>query len=214
MPGGSTPVQVVGFDGPIDGREWSAQTGFYVRKHMDPKTGSGQRGLKSDVWWVRCRLGEVYLNAAEAAFELKDLKKAADYINEVRKRAGFDIPLNPEEISFDRIVHERTVELAFEGHELWDMKRWRLAHKVWNGEAVDLSDCPWKADQVNTRPFGLWPYKFYDPGNPNHGKWVFEKRMPSIVTAADRFRLGNYYSRISDEIVNNNPKIVKNPNHD
>lgn len=52
------------------------------------------------------------------------------------------------------------------------------------------------------------------PGNPNHGKWVFEKRMPSIVTAADRFRLGNYYSRISDEIVNNNPKIVKNPNHD
>ena len=75
----------------------------------------------------------------------------------------------------DRIVHERTVELAFEGHELWDMKRWRLAHKVWNGEAVDLSDCPWKADQVNTRPFGLWHYKFYDPGNPNHGKWVFEK---------------------------------------
>jgi len=56
------------------------------------------------------------------------------------------------------------------------MKRWRLAHKVWNGEAVDLSDCPWKADQVNTRPFGLWPYKFYDPGNPNHGKWVFEKK--------------------------------------
>lgn len=214
LPGGSTPVQVVGFDGPIDGREWSAQTGFYVRKHMDPKTGSGQRGLKSDVWWVRYRLSEVYLNAAEAAFELKDLKKAADYINEVRKRAGFDIPLNPEEISFDRIVHERTVELAFEGHELWDMKRWRLAHKVWNGEAVDLSDCPWKADQVNTRPFGLWPYKFYDPGNPNHGKWVFEKRMPSIVTAADRFRLGNYYSRISDEIINNNPKIVKNPNHD
>lgn len=214
LPGGSVPVQVVGLDGPIDSREWSAQTGFYVRKHMDTKTGSGQRGLKSDVWWVRYRLSEVYLNAAEAAFELEDLTKAANYINAVRKRAGLVISLKPAEITFDRIVHERTVELAFEGHELWDMKRWRLAHKVWNGEEVGLSDKPWKAEQINTRPFGLWPYKFYDPGNPNDGKWVFEQIMPSQVTAADRFRLGNYYSKISDDIINNNPKIVRNPNHD
>ena len=71
-------------DGPIDGREWSAQTGFYVRKHMDPKPVQAN-GLKSDVWWVRCRLGEWIWNAAEAVFELKDLKQAADYINEVRK---------------------------------------------------------------------------------------------------------------------------------
>ena len=89
---------------------------------MDPKTGSGQRGLKSDVWWVRYRLSEVYLNAAEAAFELGDPTKAANYINEVRRRAGLVIPLEPGEITFNRIVHERTVELAFEGHELWNMK--------------------------------------------------------------------------------------------
>jgi hypothetical protein len=204
--------QVVGYDGPIDELEFTAQTGFYVRKYMDKATGSGQRGLFSEVWWIKYRLGEVYLNAAEAAFELGDLDKAATHMNKVRARAGFTIPLTGSDVSFDRIVHERKVELAFEGHILWDAKRWRLAHIIWNGESVPLTDKPWKADEVSNRVFGLWPYKYYDPGNPNDGKYVFKQVLPRVVTNADRFRLGNYYSYISDEIVNNNPKIVRNPN--
>ena len=115
-------------------------------------------------------------------------------------------------MSFDRIVHERKVELAFEGHILWDMKRWRLAHVVWNGESVDLTNNPGKADEVSTRVFGLWPYKYYNPESPNHGKYIFKEVLPRVVTNSDRFRLGNYYSEISDEIVNNNNLIIKNPN--
>ncbi len=203
---------VVGYDGPIDELEFSAQTGFYCRKFMDVATGSGQRGLNSEVWWVRYRLAEVYLNAAEAAFELGDAGKAASYLSTVRQRAGFTTDLTASDISFDRIVHERKVELAFEGHILWDMKRWRLAHVVWNGESVDLTTNPAKADEVSTRIFGLWPYKYYDPGNPNDGKYIFKTVLPRVVSNADRFRLGNYYSEISDEIVNNNTQIVKNPN--
>jgi hypothetical protein len=211
LPNGEV-TQVVGYDGPIDELEFTAQTGFYVRKYMDKATGSGQRGLFSEVWWIKYRLGEVYLNAAEAAFELGDLDKAATHMNKVRARAGFTIPLTGYDVSFDRIVHERKVELTFEGHILWDAKRWRLAHIIWNGESVPLTDKPWKADEVSNRVFGLWPYKYYDPGNPNDGKYVFKQVLPRVVTNADRFRLGNYYSYISDEIVNNNPKIVRNPN--
>lgn len=211
LPNGNVE-QVVGFDGPIDGLEFTAQTGFYVRKFMDNATGSGQRGLNSEVWWVRYRLAEVYLNAAEAAFELGQPDKAAGYLDVVRRRAGFTTDLTAADMSFDRIVHERKVELAFEGHELWDMKRWRLAHVVWNGEAAPLTTKPWKANEVSTRVFGLWPYKYYAPGDPNNGKYVFKQVLPAQVTGADRFRLGNYYSFISDEIRNNNPQIVKNPN--
>lgn len=211
LPNGNVE-QVVGFDGPIDGLEFTAQTGFYVRKFMDTATGSGQRGLNSEVWWVRYRLAEVYLNASEAAFELGQMDKAAQYMDVVRRRAGFTTDLTGSDMSFDRIVHERKVELAFEGHELWDMKRWRLAHVVWNGESVPLTDKPWKADEVSNRVFGLWPYKYYAPGDPNDGKYVFVQHLPAQVTGADRFRLGNYYSFISDEIRNNNPLIVKNPN--
>ncbi|MDJ1485478.1 RagB/SusD family nutrient uptake outer membrane protein [Cytophagaceae bacterium DM2B3-1] len=204
--------QVVGFSGPIDNLEFSAQTGFYVRKYLDPAKGSGQLGTQSDVWWIRYRYAEVLLNAAEAAFALEKFDLAATYINQVRERAGFTIPLTADQITFDRIVHERKVELAFEGHQLWDMKRWRIAHLVWNGVSTDLTSNPGKATESSTRPFGLWPYKVYNPGSPTDGKWVFKKIVPGPVTNADWFRMGNYYSQINNDILNNNPKIVKNPN--
>jgi hypothetical protein len=214
LPGKDVEEQVVGYDGPIDSREYSAQTGFYVRKHMDEATGSGQRGLKSSTWWVRYRLAEVYLNAAEAAFELGHPDIAAAHMNVVRERAGFTIPLVAADINFDRIFNERKVELAFEGHQLWDMKRWRIAHKVWDGTYQELTNDPGKANSVQTRVFGLWPYKYYDPaGSENNGKYVFIEKLPAEVTGAHNFRLGNYYSSISDDVVNFNPKIVKNPNH-
>lgn len=212
LPGKTVEEQVVGFDGPIDQLEWSAQAGFYIRKYNDVNAGSGQRGTGSDVWWIRYRYAEVLLNAAEAAFELGQKDLAASYLNQVRERAGFTIPLTAADVTFDRIVHERKVELAFEGHELWDMKRWRLAHVVWNGTNAGLTTNPGKADEPSTMVYGLWPYKVYDPGNPNNGKWVFKVVKPSVVTNPHRFRLGNYYSFISDDIRNNNPKIVKNPN--
>lgn len=212
LPGSSSPVQVVGFDGPIDQLEWSAQNGFYLRKYVDTSVGSGQRGTGSSVWLIRFRYAEVLLNAAEAAWELGKLDKAAEYMNQVRRRAGFPIDLTPGEIDFDRIVHERKVELAFENHILWDYKRWRLAHRVWNGVTTGLTNNPGNALAVSTRVFGLKPYKYYDPGSPNNGKWLFEEFVPAPVFNAHRFRLGNYYSQIGDGIRNNNPKIVRNPN--
>jgi len=214
LPGKTAAEYVVGFDGPIDNLEFSAQSGFYVRKYMDLAVGSGQRGVMSEVWWIRYRLGEIYLNAAEAAFELGNNAKAATYMNIVRERAGLIIPLTEADITFDRVVHERKVELAFEGHELWDMKRWRLAHIIWNGQSTELTTNPGKADEVSTRVFGMWPYKYYNPGGANDGKYVFQKIIPAQVTNAHRFRLGNYYSDINSTIRNNNPLITRNPNQE
>jgi len=113
LPGSSVPVQVVGADGPVNGLELHTQTGFYIRKYLDPSVGSGRRGQGSTVAFIRYRYGEVLLNAAEAAFELGDNATAATYINQVRARAGLTIPLTPAQITFSRIVHERMVELAF-----------------------------------------------------------------------------------------------------
>ena len=206
---------VVGRDGPIAGLEFSAQTGFLIRKYLDPTIGAGSLGTKSEVWWVRFRYAEVLLNAAEAAFELGQKDVALPYINQVRARAGLTTPLTEGELTFDRIVHERRVELAFEDHTLWDYKRWRLAGDVWNGSNMteaDLKANIGKADKPNTQVFGLIPYKFYAPGDPNNGKWVFAVAKPNAVTNPDRFRLGNYYSYIGDNIIANNPKIIRNPN--
>lgn len=217
LPGNPGSVQVVGGDGPVDGLEFSAQSGFYVRKYLDPAAGSGQIGTRSEVWWIRYRYAEVLLNAAEAAFQLGDLGAAAGYLKPVRDRAGLTTALTAADMTFDRIVHERKVELAFEGHELWDMKRWRLADKVWNGNNMSNADFINATDigsatRTSTQVFGLWPYKYYNPGNANHNKYIFKVVKPSRVTAAHRFRLGNYYSLINQDIINRNPKIVRNPN--
>lgn len=215
LPGKTVPEQVVGFDGPIDGFEFTAQTGFYLRKYLDPVLGSGQRGVNSEVWLVRYRYAEVLLNAAEAAFELGQAAEAAGYMNQVRERAGLVKPLKGSDINFDRIVHERRVELAFEGHVLYDMKRWRIAHQIMDGNAItaaEVSKDLGKATKRNTQPWGLWSYKIYDPGSVNNGKWIFKPVKLSRVTGSDRFQLGNYYSYIDDAIISNNPKLVRNPN--
>lgn len=215
LPGTTTPVQVVGADGPISGLQLRSQTGFYIRKWLDPTVGSGRRGRGSDVAFIRYRYAEVLLNAAEAAFELGDNATAATYMNQVRARAGLTTPLGAGDINFDRIVHERRVELAFEGHNLFDMKRWRLAHQVWNGSPMsktDLVNNIGSATKKNTQPWGLWPYKFYAPGNPNDGKWVFKETLPGPVTGSNLFQMGNYYSRINDDVIAANPKIVRQPN--
>lgn len=215
LPGTENPVQVVGLDGPVPGKEFTAQSGFYIRKYLDPTPGAGSRGTNSEVPFQRYRFAEVLLNAAEAAFELGQPDLAATYMNRVRARAGLTIPLTAAEITFDRIVHERRVELAFEGHLLYDMKRWRLATKRWDGNKMtpaDLVSNIGKADKRSTQPYSLWPYRYYNPGNANHGKWIYKIVLLPSVTGANNFQLGNYYSFIGDDVRANNPKIVRQPN--
>lgn len=215
LPGTSVAVQVLGKDGPYDGNDKRSQSGFYIRKYLDPTPGAGSRGTNSGTAFIRYRYAEVLLNAAEAAFELGNPADAAKYMNLVRARAGLIIPLAPGDITFDKIVHERRVELAFEGHILFDLKRWRLADVVWDGQKMTVTDLLTNigsAKKRNTQPYGLWPYKYYNPGNPNNGKWVYEIVLPGKVTASRQFRLGNYYSQITDNITSANPKIVKQPN--
>ncbi|WP_416445164.1 RagB/SusD family nutrient uptake outer membrane protein [Leeuwenhoekiella sp. A16] len=215
LPGATGQVQVVGFDGPIDGLEFTAQTGFYIRKYQDPKAGSGQRGTQSDVWFIRYRYAEVLLNAAEAAFELGQPEMAAGYLNEVRSRAGITTTLTAADVTFDKIVHERFVELAFEGLHFFDLKRWRLAHVVLDGTPIDEQNITTNIGSATkriTQPLGVWPYKYYNPGDANDGSYFYKIVKPNRVTGSDRFQLGNYYSEIGQDILNNNPLIVKNPN--
>jgi len=215
LPGTTTPRQVVGLDGPINAKEFTAQSGFYIRKYLDPAIGSGSRGTNSEVPFIRYRYAEVLLNATEAAFELGMASEAAGYMNQVRARAGLTIPLTTADITFDRIVHERRAELSFEGHILYDMKRWRIAHIVWDGNKMTVADLLGnigKATKRNTQPYALWPYKYYNPGNPNDGKWVYKIVLPGLVTGTNNFQLGNYYSAIDGGVTSSNSKIVKQPN--
>ena len=125
---------LTGSSGPQRSQTEVTNSGFYLRKYVDQTAMSSTRGIRSDMWWVRFRLGEIYLNASEAALELGKTADALKYVNTLRERAGFRAN-SIKTLTIERLQNERRVELAFEDHRVWDLKRWRIAHEVWNGNA-------------------------------------------------------------------------------
>jgi len=83
------------------------------------------------------RLSEVYLIAAEAAYQTGDEPLALDYLNEIATNrddtfAGYS---SSGADLLDDILLERRKELAFEGHRYWDLARYNL-----DVEREDLND--------------------------------------------------------------------------
>ncbi|GAA3653077.1 RagB/SusD family nutrient uptake outer membrane protein [Flavivirga jejuensis] len=80
--------------------------------------------------WVYFRLAEIYLNYAEAKFELGDEETCRQYINMVRARpsvATSPVDNNVSGEALRRVLYnERRVEFAFEGQRFFDMRRWKL----------------------------------------------------------------------------------------
>ena len=115
-------------------------TGYYIRKFLDETLPFeklvGYGG--SSTSWKEIRLAEVLLNYAEALNELNQGPdpegKAYEAVRRVRERAGLpELPSGLDYAAFrERIVQERKVELAFEGHRFWDLRRWRMAEEVLN----------------------------------------------------------------------------------
>ncbi|RXG31972.1 RagB/SusD family nutrient uptake outer membrane protein [Leeuwenhoekiella marinoflava] len=191
-----------GADGPQDNTQFVSNTGFYARKFLSDAPGASLRGVASENWWPWFRLGEIYLNAAEAAFELNQEGVATTYINTLRERAGF--PENSiTDLNIEDIRKERRVELAFEDHRYFDLKRWRIAHEVWDGDI----------NNEDAAVFALFPYRIVRPGHPDNNKYIFNKFTPTRFRRARFFRLGNYYASIDQGVLNNNPKLVRNPFH-
>jgi len=129
-------------------KNYMAGTGFPVRKLIDETKAQALEG-ESKTDYIVFRYGEIRLNLAEAAFELENTDEALEYVNEIRERAGI-APLTT--ISRDKIRHERRIELAFEGHRFWDLRRWRIAvdelskvmHNIrtnfdWNSKLYEIS---------------------------------------------------------------------------
>ncbi|WP_221390042.1 RagB/SusD family nutrient uptake outer membrane protein [Dyadobacter sp. NIV53] len=193
---------LTGSSGPQRSQTEVTNSGFYLRKYVDQTAMSSTRGIRSDMWWVRFRLGEIYLNASEAALELAKTADALKYVNVVRERAGFGAG-SLKTLTIQRLQNERRVELAFEDHRVWDLKRWRIAHEVWNGNTSN----------PDAMIYALYPYRVVRPGHESNGKYVFDKLVAPRFRAPRFFQMGNYYSSIEQLVIDNNPKIVRNPFH-
>lgn len=194
---------ITALDGPLaTAGDRFNKTGFLVRKFLDEAANAGSDTQNSEMWYPRFRFAEALLIAAEAAYELGGTNKvkAVEYINRVRARGGIK-ELTESTITFEHIVNEYRVEFAFEDHRWWDLRRWRLAHTIWNGVI----------DNPTAQMYSLFPYKVYAPGSPYDGKWAFEKSRSYMAPNARNFTMRCYYGSIDDGWINKNPKLVKNP---
>lgn len=74
---------LTGADGPRVGESYMGNTGFLLRKFLDTNPAGATQATGSEVAWIFFRLGEIYLNAAEAAFELGFEAEALEYVNKI-----------------------------------------------------------------------------------------------------------------------------------
>ncbi len=125
------------------GKPKATTTGYYIRKFVDENLNLAQSTGTSIHTWIIFRYAEVLLNYAEAMNEAygpdvtagfsMSAKKAVDM---VRARTGIAMPPLPPGLTVDemrlRIRNERRVELAFEEHRFFDVRRWKIATQTEN----------------------------------------------------------------------------------
>ena len=79
------------------------------------------------------QLNEFYLNYAEALNEYYEgpTPEAYEAINAIRRRSGQpDLPMGLGYVEFrEKVRNERAVELAFDGHRFYDIRRWMIAEE-------------------------------------------------------------------------------------
>src|SRR2546430_16056231 len=110
-------------DSPIE--NWNGgYSGYYIRKFINPSINA--QFPKEQVPWIFFRYGEVLLNYAEASIELNEVGDALAALNQIRRRAGMpDLVAGPD--LRDEYRNERRIEMAFEEHRFFDVRRWIIA---------------------------------------------------------------------------------------
>lgn len=170
----------------------ASKTSYYLKKYLIESINLTPNNTSSkEHTWVLFRYGEVLLNYAEAMNEAYGPENAATLgmtalsaINMIRQRAG--MPNFPSGLTKDafrkKLRNERMVELAFEDHRFWDIRRWKIGQ-----ETTDI-------------------YKMEIKPNSSGSGFVFEKKLLEVRPFEDRM---NLYPKPQSEL-NKNKNLEQN----
>lgn len=119
----------------------TSPTGYYVRKYINEGNPIENPNQTAYQPWKYLRYAEVLLNYAEAQNEAAGPDNTVyKAVNDIRARAG--MPELPAGLSADsmrsRIRNERRIELAFEEHRYFDVRRWKIAEVTENIPAYGI----------------------------------------------------------------------------
>ena len=141
------------------GRPNASKTGYYQRKLLDP-TAPNVWNMENDQ--ILMRYAEVLLTYAEAKIEANQIDQSVfDALNLLRQRPSVNMPdipfTNDQQKAREILRNERMVELAFEGHRYFDIRRWRIIGDVMPGALLGArildNDGTWKEVFVENRNF-------------------------------------------------------------
>ncbi len=172
------------------------RSGYVIRKYNSPNSDVFNRRLIPNASWIIFRLGEFYLNYAEALNECDPGNPdILVYLNLIRERAGIPqygnglnalpVPNNQAEMR-ELIRAERRIELVFESHRLFDTRRWKIAPQTDNGPMYGMD--------INAG--NSWS----DPAF--YKRKVFETRT---------FEFKHYFWPIHQDEIDKNKMMVQNP---
>jgi hypothetical protein len=183
-------------EGPV--HPWAGTKTGYILKKFHTKQISSCLTDQAYNPWPFLRYSEVLLNYAEASAELGDTQDALRALNQVRNRVGMpDVPPDggPNRTLMDRIRQEREVELAFEGHRYWDVRRWMIPEEGYK-------------DVKSVRIEGHLD---------EDGELLIDHRYNyhyNVYTRQERqWKDKNYFVPIPRQEMNRNTKLVQNPGY-
>lgn len=142
---------VGGANGPP--RANATKTGYYLKKYVIESVSlEPTNTTRRQHTWVLFRYAEVLLNYAEAMNEAYGPEEAAGMgmtalqaVNQVRLRAGMpEFPAGMSQSAFaEKLRNERRVELAFEDHRFWDVRRWMIGDATTEIHGVRITQNPY-----------------------------------------------------------------------
>ena len=130
----------------------ATKTGYYLRKFLNEDVNIQTGGSSGGHVVPLFRLAEIYLNYVEALNECDPTNPdIALYLNKVRNRASLpNVSALSQEQMRTVIPPERRVELAFEEHRSWDVRRWKIASSTLGAPLMGV--------QIERKPLGGYTY--------------------------------------------------------
>ncbi len=170
--------------------------GYAVKKGVNPNSKATSTTFSLETYpFPLIRLGELYLNYAEACAEYNGSLDgdALRYFNAIREKAGipdlktaFGDPSGPTLVE---IVHrEKMIDFMFEGHWLYDLKRWKKAESFF---------APDKEGMRGLCSVGATAEEFYRDYKLIGRPYIFHRKQ--------------YLHPINNDDINVNHNLVQNP---
>ena len=144
-------------------------TGYYLKKYVDGScVTTADNQVTRRHTWIVFRLGEFYLNYAEAVFNATGSANDKTYglsaneaINMLRNRADIMMPEFKEDGAdwVKRYERERLVELAFENHRFYDVRRWKKGPEYF--KTIKVANISSNKQLTRTTVTRQWDDKYY-----------------------------------------------------